>query len=176
MHTLDTRSRLHRKSPAGSTVADEAAHPPIGSRITGKSASPDDGAIRQWIGPEAFKRWTRLRTWIDASYPGVFEPDWLYGGKNRGWSLRYKKTKAFCTLIPEYGRLSALVVMGGAEREKFEERRYTWSPSLVKLYDEARTYTDGKWLTVAISSTEDLDDVRALLMMKRPPPHDHSLS
>lgn len=79
-------------------------------------------------------------------YPGVFAPDWLYGGKNRGWSLRYKKTKAFTTLVPEYRRFSAIVVMGGAEREKFEERRYVWRPQLVKLYDEAKRYIDGKWL------------------------------
>ncbi|WP_245330644.1 DUF3788 domain-containing protein, partial [Bradyrhizobium sp. AS23.2] len=101
---------------------------------------------------------------------GVFAPDWLYGGKNRGWSLRYKKTRAFCTLVPEYRLFSAVVVMGGAEREKFEERRYVWRPQLVKLYDEAKTYIDGKWLTVAISSADDLHDMTELLTMKRPPP------
>ncbi|MBY5385327.1 DUF3788 domain-containing protein [Rhizobium leguminosarum] len=141
----------------------------IGDRITDRSAPPDDSAVRDWLGPEAFGHWTELRTWIDECYPGVFAPDWLYGGKNRGWSLRYKKTKAFTTLVPEYRRFSALVVMGGAEREKFEERRYVWRPQLVKLYDEAKTYIDGKWLTLAISSADDLHDVTELLTMKHPP-------
>lgn len=141
----------------------------IGSRITGTSAPPDDRAIRQWIGPEAFVHWTALRQWIDEFYPGVFEPDWLYGGKNRGWSLRYKKTKALCTLVPEYGRFSAVVVLGRAEREKFDARRHAWRPPLVKLYDEARTYIDGKWLTVSVASTGDLHEVMDLLAMKRPP-------
>lgn len=143
--------------------------PQTGDRITDKSAPPDDGAVRDWIGPEAFGRWPELRNWIDGSYPGVFTPDWLYGGKNRGWTLRYKKTKALCTLVPEYRRLSAVVVMGGAEREKFEERRYVWRPQLVKLYDDAKTYTDGKWLTIAISSADDLREVTELLTMKRQP-------
>ena len=143
--------------------------PKIGDRITDKSASPDDTAVREWTGPDAFKHWAELRNWIDEFYPGVFEPDWLYGGKNRGWSLRYKRTKAFTTLVPEYGRLSAIVVMGGAEREKFEERRYRWRPQLVKLYDDAETYIDGKWLTIAISSADDLHDATDLLTMKRPP-------
>jgi hypothetical protein len=141
----------------------------IGDRITSKSEPPDDSAIREWIGPEAFDHWTELRTWIDEFYPGVFAPDWLYGGKNRGWSLRYKKTKAFTTLVPEDRRFSAVVVMGRAEREKFEERRYAWRPQLVKLYDDAKTYIDGKWLTLAISSADDLHDVTDLLTMKRPP-------
>ena len=143
--------------------------PQIGDRITDKTASPDDSAVREWIGAEAFAHWVELRSWIDESYPGVFAPDWLYGGKNRGWSLRYKKAKALATLVPEYQRFLAVVVMGRAEREKFEERRYIWRPQLAKLYDEAKTYTDGKWLTLAISSADDLQDVKELLTMKRPP-------
>lgn len=115
------------------------ALPKIGDRMTDKSAPPSNNAVRKWIGADAFERWAELQKWIGKSYPGVFAPDWVYGGKNRGWSLRYKKTKAFCTLVPEHGRLSALVVMGGAEREKFEERRNIWRPRLVKVYDEAKT-------------------------------------
>jgi len=145
------------------------ALPQIGDRITGKADAPDDATIREWIGLEAFGRWAELRSWIDQFYPDVFAPDWLYGGKNRGWSLRYKRVKAFTTLVPEYGRFSAIVVMGGAEREKFEERRYVWRPELVKLYDEAKTYIDGKWLTLANSSADDLHDLTELLTMKRPP-------
>ncbi|MDR9814829.1 DUF3788 family protein [Rhizobium hidalgonense] len=107
---------------------------------------------------------------VDVEALNVFAPDWLYGGKNRGWSLRYEKTKAFTTLVPEFKRLSAVVVMGQAEREKFEERRYAWRPELVTHYDEAKTFIDGKWLTLAISDVTDLQDVKDLLVMTRPPP------
>ncbi len=144
--------------------------PQIGDRITEKSAPPDDSIVREWIGSRAFAHWIELRLWIEASYPGVFTPDWLHGGKKRGWSLRYKKTKAFCTLLPGYRLLSVLVVLGRAEREKFEERRYAWRSQLVKLYDDAPTYPDGKWMTIAISSADDRNDVMRLLTMKRPPP------
>jgi hypothetical protein len=140
----------------------------IGDRIVDKSSEPDEDSLLQWVGQEAFQYWVELRSWIGASYPGVFEPDWLYGGKRRGWSLRYKKTKAFCTLLPAYRQVSVLVVLGRAEREKFEARRYSWSPQLLKLYDETRAYPDGKWLTIPISSTEDRDEVMELLSMKRP--------
>lgn len=142
--------------------------PQIGDRITDKLASPDESTVREWIGADGFQYWAKLRTWIDESYPEVFAPDWLYGGKNRGWSLRYKKTKAFCHLVPEFRQVSAVVVMGRAEREKFEERRYVWHPQLIKLYDDAKTYIDGKWLTIAVASANDLHDVTNLLTMKRP--------
>lgn len=144
--------------------------PQLGDRINDKSASPNECTIRNWMGAQAFRQWTELRSWIDTSYPAVFDPEWLYGGKKRGWTLRYKKTKAFCTLIPAYRLLSVLVVLGRTEREKFEERRYTWSPKLVTLYDEARPYPDGKWLTIAVSSKDDRHEVMELVSMKRPPP------
>jgi len=139
----------------------------IGDRIADKSSQPDERTVREWMGPEAFEHWVELRNWIEASYPGVFEPDWLYGGKTRGWSLRYKKTRAFCTLLPAYRLLSVLVVLGRAEREKFEARRYFWSPQLLKLYDEARAYPDGKWLTVPIVSADDRHEAKELMSMKR---------
>jgi hypothetical protein len=141
----------------------------IGDRIIDKSVNPDDNTIRDWIGPDSFKHWADLQGWIEEFYPGFFAPEWLYGGKKRGWSLRYKKTRAFCTFLPEYRRFSAVVVLGRAERDKFEERRYVWRLRLVQLYDEAQTFPDGKFLTVPISSTDDLHDVIELLTMKRPP-------
>ncbi len=72
-------------------------------------------------------------------------------------------------MVPEYQRFSAIVVMGGAEREKFEERRYFWRPRLVRAYDDAKTYSDGKWLTLPVLSKDELQDVTELLAMKRPP-------
>src|SRR3954452_9264877 len=127
----------------------------IGDRMTNLSRAPDAGTVRDWIGPEAFEHWRDLQVWIDENYPGVFTPEWLDGGKKRGWSLRYKKTRAFCTFLPEYKRFSTVVVLGGAEREKFEERRNVWRSQLLQLYDEAKTYPDGKFLAVAISSADD---------------------
>jgi hypothetical protein len=143
--------------------------PQIGDRIVDNSAPPDDIAVRDWIGPEPFEHWTELQGWIEAFYPGVFAAEWINGGKRLGWSLRYKKTKTFCTLIPEYRRLSVEVVLGGAERDKFVERRHLWRPNLIELYDNAQTYPDGKFLTAVIATFHDRNDVTELLTMKRPP-------
>ncbi|WP_069268987.1 DUF3788 domain-containing protein [Paraburkholderia nodosa] len=140
----------------------------IGDRISDKSSHPDERTLRDWLGPEAFEHWGELRSWIDEFYPNVFTPDWIYGGKKRGWALRYKENRAFCSLFPAYRLLSVLVVLGRAEREKFEERRYFWSPPLVKQYDESRTYHDGKWMTIPILSVDDRVEVTDLMRMKRP--------
>lgn len=144
--------------------------PQIGDRITGLSAEPTNDMVRDWIGPDAFEHWRELQGWIAEDYPGVFTPEWLDGGRKRGWSLRYKKTKAFCTFVPEYRRLSIVIVFGMAERDKFEGRRHSWRSRLVELYDEAKTYADGKFLTLPISTADDRQEVMELLIMKRPPP------
>lgn len=141
----------------------------IGDRLADKSAAPDNDAVRDWIGPEAFTHWVEMQSWIEENYPGVFAPEWLYGGQKKGWSLRYKKIRAFCTFVPEYKRLSAVVVLGGVERDKFEDRRSLWRPQLVKLYEETKVYPDGLFLTTAISSVDDRQELKELLTMKRPP-------
>jgi hypothetical protein len=143
--------------------------PSAGDRLSGPSA-PDADTVRAWIGPDAFAHWRALQEWIDETYPKVFVPEWLNGGRKRGWSLRYKKIRAFCTLVPEYGRFSVVIVFGRAEREKFEERRYTWRDQLVELYDQAKTYPDGTFLTLPVSTEDDRLEVMELLVMKRPPP------
>ncbi|MCM5553906.1 DUF3788 domain-containing protein [Pleomorphomonas sp. NRK KF1] len=143
--------------------------PEIGDRLTDKSAVPDEAAVREWMGEAAFGCWTALREWISASYPGVVAPDWIYGGRKHGWSLRYKKSKAFCTLLPEYRAFSVVIVLGGVERDKVEARRDELGPRLMALYDAAETFHDGKWLRIAIASDTDLGDAKALLVLKRPP-------
>jgi len=142
--------------------------PQTGDRYIDPVVAPDADKIRDWLGPDAFEQWRALQSWIDENYPGVFTPEWL-NGKKKGWSLRYKKVKAFCTFIPEYRRFSATIVFGGAEREKFEERRYTWRSKLVELYDSSRVYPDGMFLTLPIANAEDRQEMMDLLVMKRPP-------
>ena len=143
------------------------ASPKLGDRLTDKSVVPDDATIRNWIGAQAFRQWTALQEWIASAYPGAFTPDWIYGGKNHGWSLRYKKSRAFCTLVPEYRAFSAVVVLGEAEREKVEARRDAFSPGLIARYESAKTYADGKWLQIGVTSAADLKDVTDLLALKR---------
>ena len=143
--------------------------PEIGDRLTDKSAAPDEATVREWMGSAAFGYWTALRDWIAASYPGVFAPDWTHGGRKHGWSLRYKKSKAFCTLLPEYRAFSVVIVLGAAERDKVEARRDGLGPRLMALYDAAETFHDGKWLRIGIASDMDLGDAKALLVLKRPP-------
>ena len=140
-----------------------------GIRMTGRDNPPNDSETADWIGKEAYQYWKRTIEWIEQVYPNVFVPEWLFGGKKHGWSLRYKKSKSFCTLIPEKNRFALLIVFGAEERTKVERIRGNLSPHTKKEYDKAETYHDGKWLLLTIDSENVLKDAFSLLAVKRKP-------
>ncbi len=130
---------------------------------------PNDSEIAQWLGKKADRYWKRLTERIEQIYPDIFIPEWLYGGRKHGWSLRYKKSKSFCTLIPEKNRFVLLIVFGTEERIKVETIKKDLSPCTRRAYDEAATYHDGKWLLLTIDHEKVIEDVRKLLAIKRKP-------
>ncbi|MGE5894108.1 MAG: DUF3788 domain-containing protein [bacterium] len=139
------------------------------SRMIQQDNPPSDPEIAGWIGKEAYKYWKHVTHLIERNYPGVFAPEWLFGGKKHGWSLRYKKNKSFCTLIPEKNRFAVLIVFGAEERAKAEAIRDSLSTHTRKEYDEATTYRDGKWVLCMINNDKVVEDVRKLLAIKRKP-------
>jgi hypothetical protein len=143
--------------------------PSRGERIVAPGSPPDETVLRDWLGARAWRHWQALATQIEADYPGVFAPDWIYGGKTHGWSLRFKKSKSFCTLIPEYRRLLVQIVFGKAEQAKAEELLPQLRPALRDIYTGAPVFMDGKWLAIPIESQDDLADVARLLFVKRRP-------
>lgn len=140
-----------------------------GCRMTERDKPPNDSDIATWMGVEAYKRWNQVRQLIDKNYPNVFSPEWLYGGKKHGWSLRYKKNKSFCTLIPEKSNFALVIVFGAAEREKVEIIKGSLSAQTQKEYDDATTYHDGKWLLLSVDTERVVEDVMRLLAIKRKP-------
>ena len=141
----------------------------LGQRMLDGSTQPDAESVAQWLGAGDYRHWTRLLEFIEGNYPGVFTPDWIFGGRKYGWGLRFKKSKSFCTLIPERNRLVVQIVFGGEEREKAEKILPRLTPTVRKAYTEATTYHDGKWLAVAADRQETLDDIEKLLAIKRKP-------
>jgi len=138
-------------------------------RMTQPGNPPGDSEIAEWIGKTAWKYWQQVTQRIGKTYPNVFEPEWLFGGKKHGWSLRHKKSKSFCTLIPEKNRFALLIVFGREERAKVEPIRESLSRVACEAYDSATTYHDGKWVLLTIDSDQMIEDVMRLLAVKRKP-------
>jgi hypothetical protein len=138
-------------------------------RWTAPGSPPTPKELESWLGKKASAFWRQVEKMIAECYPGVFAPQWLYGGKKHGWSLRYKKSKSFCTMIPEQGQCRLLIVFGAQERAAVEGIRRQLSARVQKAYDEATTYHDGKWLLLSIDNRTVYADAKALLAVKRKP-------
>jgi len=137
--------------------------------MTGKDKKPDAKRLLAWLGATNYKRWNRLVEFIDVTYPGVFTPEWLFGGTRYGWSLRFKTSRSFCTLVPERNRLLVLIVFGKAEKEKAKTIFGELSPTAREVYTQANTYHDGKWVFIPVERDQRLRDIQKLLAVKRHP-------
>src|SRR5512135_2980359 len=96
-------------------------------RLTEPPEPPTLQQVESWIGRTAYGFWSRVSAMIARNYPDVFTPEWLFSGKKHGWSLRYKKSKSFCTLIPQKDCFLLLIVFGADERSKVETVRHELS-------------------------------------------------
>ncbi len=130
---------------------------------------PSARAVDAWLGPRATARWRKVTRWIDATYPGVFAPDWIYGGQRHGWALRYRKGRSFLLLVPERGRALAVIVLGRVERVAVEEVLPRLGRATRDAYRAATTFADGKWLALPLYGKQAVSDVMAILSLKRPP-------
>jgi hypothetical protein len=139
------------------------------TRMLSAAKEPDAVQVAEWIGRQNSVRWTELTEFIQSRYPGVFETKWWFGGKKFGWSLRFKKSKSFCNLIPERGQFKVLLVFGGREREKVEAVLADLTSHVRDDYAKATTFHDGRWVSVVVDSKKVLADVEQLLVLKRTP-------
>ncbi len=137
--------------------------------MTESEKPPTASQVEEWIGKKSYKFWQRVTKLIEQNYPNIYTPEWLFGGKKHGWSLRYKKGKSFCTFIPERNNFSILIVFGTEERVKVEAIRDELSKRVWEGYEKATTYHDGKWLLLTIDAEDVLADMEKLLTVKRNP-------
>ena len=105
---------------------------------------------------------------IDALYD--MDRIWDPGGKAWSYELKWRRGgKTLCALYAKEDSIGFMVILGKAEREKFEALRGGFSPQIWAVYDAARTYHDGKWIMFEPTDESLFDDFMRLLAIKRCP-------
>ena len=69
--------------------------------------------------------------------------------------------KTLCAFYARESCVGFMVILGKEERLKFEADRASYSEAVQRIYDETKTYHDGKWMM--------FDDFMRLLQIKRKP-------
>ena len=61
------------------------------------------------------------------------------------------------------------IILGKAEREKFEAIKHEFPMDIQELYDKERTLHDGKWLLIRVDHMQTLESVKKLIRIKKNP-------
>ena len=120
------------------------------------------------VGQSLYDVWQKLCTAIDEKYD--LDCIWNSGGK--AWTYEYKYRRGGKTLCALYARencVGFMVILGKDERAKFESGRSEYSESVQNVYDDSKTYHDGKWLMFEPVDTSLFGDFMQLLAIKRRP-------
>lgn len=133
-----------------------------------KDHVPSEKEILDYLGNRAGEAWADIVSFLRTSYD--FSPELDYGGIKYGWSIRYRKSgKSLCTLHPEKGAFTILIVLGRKEVEQFQKHINDFGPKFVGLFESGQQFHDGRWLWIRILDKSDTEDTRRLLTMKRKP-------
>ena len=102
--------------------------------------------------------WLDLKHYLEQSYD--FLPELVFYGRKYGWTLRYRKSgRTLCSLFPEYGAFTVLIVLGRREAEKAVRILGELSRATRRLIGNTKQLHDGKWLWIPVREPEQVEDV-----------------
>ena len=129
---------------------------------------PNTQQIIDLVGKSLWEIWEKLCALIDEKY----DMDCLWNNGGKAWKYEYKYRrggKTLCTLYARENCVGFMVILGKDERLKFEKDRENYSKEVQRIYDEAKTYHDGKWIMFEPIDTSLFNDFIRLLGIKRKP-------
>ena len=130
------------------------------------AAVPGTEEMTALVGPSLYEVWNQLCALID----GKYDMERLWGKGGKAWTYEYKYRRGGKTLCALYARESCIgfmIILGKEERLKFEQERESYSVEVRRVFDEARTYHDGKWMMFEPADASLFDDLIRLLHIKR---------
>ncbi|MDR0981407.1 MAG: DUF3788 domain-containing protein [Methanocalculaceae archaeon] len=130
--------------------------------------SPEKFELAELMGDAGFAAWNAVTEYIEEMY--LMDVLWNTGGKAGPYECKFRRGgKTLCSLYPRIGNFGFMVIFGGVEREAFAAVRDAFSPEVLKVYDAAKTYHDGKWVMLNISDGSLFSDMQRMLLLKRRP-------
>ena len=136
-------------------------------RMLDKAHRPTDAEILETIGQTA--AWLDLRQYIETRYSD-WMPELKFFAKQYGWTIRYRKSsKTLCSLFPEHGAFSVLIVLGKKEAEKALAMADEFGANARAVLEGTEQLHDGRWLWINVKTIKDVKDIQTLLTAKRKP-------
>ena len=130
--------------------------------------APGEEELKDLLGQPLFSVWKGLCDMVESNY----EMDHGLHSGGKVWDYEYKYRRGGKTLCALYARkncLGFMIIFGAAEQAVFEQDRQSYSAEIHGVYDETKTYHDGKWLMFYPQDTTLFPDLERLLKIKRKP-------
>lgn len=128
-----------------------------------KSEAPTAPALAGALGSRAWL-WEDIMRGIRLRHAPVTE-EWVYAGKNDGWSLRLKqKKRAVVYLTPVAGGFRASFAMG--EKAVRAAHESALPQSILRLIDDAPRYAEGRAVRLDVKRASDVKYVLELAAIK----------
>ncbi|MDD4495115.1 MAG: DUF3788 family protein [Eubacteriales bacterium] len=98
---------------------------------------------------------------------GKYKLDEVGNGKDQ---VKFKQgAKTIVTIDIREDKYTFLIIFGKAEREKFEAIKEEFSQYIKDHYDNTKTFHDGKWMFIDVSTLAVLEEIKKLVMIKKKP-------
>lgn len=124
--------------------------------------------LNDLLSKETLLVWNELTDAIDSLY----DVDRLWDKGFGNWKVEYKYRrggKTLCTFYAKEDVANLLIIYGKAEREKFENIKDSLSKTMQDIYERTEALHDGKWLWILIDDKIKIEDIIAMLKIKRRP-------
>ena len=127
--------------------------------------APSPDHIAATLGASA-SLWSMLTAYMEESY-GI-EASYHPPSRKYGWDVKYRKGgRTLLTLTPDDGGFTALVVLGTGEA--LTAAQLDLGEHVRSVLERTRQLRDGRWLFIPVESDRDVQDIEALLAVKRRP-------
>lgn len=124
--------------------------------------------IHSYIGLQALDAWLHLTRFADTNYD--HQSEYIFGGNNYGWNLRYRKSgKTLFSMFPEKDCFTVLLVLGQKELGVYKDREDEFGESFKSVYESAPQFHDGRWLWIKVRSVECISDIEKMILIKKKP-------
>lgn len=132
------------------------------------TATPTEAEMKALLGEPLYYVWASLCALVEEKY----DMDCLWDSGGKAWTYEHKYRrggKTLCALYAGESRMGFLVIFGKKEREKFEMEQERYSEEIRRIYQESKTYHDGKWMLFEPVDGSMFGDFLNLLAIKRRP-------
>lgn len=129
-----------------------------------KTIRPSTEEIAAFIGSPL---WGELCGRIESTYGVAPNVEHSVCSGAPGWNVKYKKGgRALCTLYPDDGSFTCLVVVGTAEAPFTDEVLSACSDYVRELFASTRVFNGTRWLMIRVADTRVLEDALSLVRLR----------